>query len=282
MVRVISLGSSFAAGPGIDPQSNLDAGRSFNNYPNLFARKLGLDPTDTSQFLDLTVSGATLLNVNTDPQTAGNTTFPPQLDSLPPVQDGDDGSDLVITITGGGNDMFYIGSMFAWTLKHTLWGKLVTWLLMRREEREWLEQPTVATPEQVSQRFAFLLDSLRQRYPKAKIYLVEYFAMIGPDTVAGKDVGWDQQQIQRYEETAELLQKLYKQAAGDRRGVHVVPLAEVSKKHALGSPEPWVSDGSLLNFYRHGAYHPNLRGMQAASEILLDFHEKLQSQDKCP
>ena len=149
-MRLISLGSSFAAGPGIPPQSNIDAGRSSNNYPNLFARKLNLDPKDPVQFLDLTVSSATLLNLISDPQAAGSTTFPPQVDLLPDLAPGDDGSDVYITITGGGNDLFYIGSMFAYTLKHTLWGRFVRWAMMTTKEKESLDRPTIATPEQVS------------------------------------------------------------------------------------------------------------------------------------
>lgn len=274
-MRLIALGSSFAAGPGIEPQVDLDAGRSSNNYPNYFARRLNLDPTDSTQFLDLTVSGATLLNLISEPQQAGNTTFPPQLDSLPPLEPGDDGSDLIITVTGGGNDMFYIGSMFAYTLKHTLWGRFVSYFLMSKEERKAFEHPTMATAEQVSERFTILLDRIEEKYPQATVYLVEYFAMMGPDTKAGKDVVWDQEQIQKYIDTADLLQELYSKAAHSRKNVLVVPLAEETKqKHALGSKDPWVSDGSIWKFYTHGAYHPNLKGMLGASDILFDFHSK--------
>ncbi|CDW97099.1 hypothetical protein [Sporisorium scitamineum] len=90
--------------------------------------------------------------------------------------------DLVITITGGGNDLFYIGSMFGYTLKHTLWGKLVTRFLMSKEENECCEHPTIATPEEVSERFSVLLDKITEKDPKATVYLAEYFAMMGPDT----------------------------------------------------------------------------------------------------
>ncbi|SPO27299.1 uncharacterized protein UTRI_10416 [Ustilago trichophora] len=275
-MRLISLGSSFAAGPGIAPQIDSDAGRSSNNYPNYFARKLGLDPTDPSQFLDLTVSSATLLNLISEPQDTGKKVYPPQVDLLPPLPAGDDGSDVIVTITGGGNDMFYIGSMFAYTLKHTLWGKILSYLVQTPEEKERLDHPTIATPDEISWRFTTLLDKIQEKYPKATIYLVEYFAMMGPNTIGGRHVAWDQQQVQRYMETADLLQRLYEKASQGRSRVHVVPLAEESKqRHALGSMQPWVSDGSLWNFYKGGAFHPNETGMKAASEILFDFHTKL-------
>ncbi|SJX62617.1 uncharacterized protein SRS1_13411 [Sporisorium reilianum f. sp. reilianum] len=277
-MRLISLGSSFAAGPGIPPQVDKDAGRSLNNYPSFFARRLDLDPHDAAQFLDLTVSGATLLNLISQPQTAGNTVYPPQLDSLPDLAPGDQGSDLVITITGGGNDLFYIGSMFAYTLKHTLWGRFVTRFLMSNEQKESLSHPTIATPQEVLERFSLLLDSITQKYPKATVYLVEYFAVMGPDTVAARDVGWDQQQIDSYIEIADLLQDLYAKAAKPRPNVHIVPLAQESKReHALGSKNPWVSDGSFCKFYAGGAYHPNEKGMRAAADRLFDLHSTLHS-----
>lgn len=277
-MRLIAIGSSFAAGPGIPPQVNKDAGRSSNNYANYFARRLKLDACNPSEFLDLSVSAATLLNVISELQTAGKTTFPPQLDSLPPLAPGDDGSDVIITITAGGNDLFYIGSMFAYTLKHTLWGKVVSYFLMRKQEKEVFDHPTIATPQQVSERFTVLLDRIEEKYPKVTVYLVEYFAIMGPDTKPGKDVVWDQEQVQKYMQTAWLLQELYAKAANGRRHVHVVPLAEESKlKHAVGSNDPWVSDGSMFNFFSHAAYHPNQKGMQAAADILFDFHTKLHS-----
>lgn len=273
-MRLIALGSSFAAGPGIEPQADADAGRSTNNYPNYFARKLGLDPDDPSQFLDLTVSGATLLNLISEPQeTRSGKQFPPQLSLLPEPAAGDDGSDTIITLTGGGNDMFYIGSMFAYSLQHTLWGRLVTYFTMNEEAKQGLFNPTIASAEEISNRFKTILDKLEEKYPKATVYLVEYFAMMGPDTRGGRDVAWDQEQVKKYMEQADLIKELYAKAAEGRSNVHVVPLAEESQKHALGSKEPWVSDGSLWNFYKGGAYHPNLIGMQKAADILFAFHQ---------
>lgn len=275
MVRLISLGSSFAAGPGILPQVDTDAARSSNNYPNYFARHLGLDPTDPDQFLDLSVSSATLLNLVSEPQDTGRKTFPPQLSLLPPLEEGDDGSDVIVTVTGGGNDMFYIGSMFSYTLQHTWWGKVLWYLALDKEKRDVLSNPPIASPDEISNRFTALLDGIRERYPKATIYLMEYHAMCGQDTKGGIDVAWPQYQVTRYIEQANLLQSLYAKAAKGRSNVHLVPLASTSLAHALGSKQPWVSDGSMYNFYTGGAYHPNHLGMQQAATILFDYHTSL-------
>src|SRR3954470_1574461 len=51
--RIAALGSSYAAGPGIEPVADRRAHRSARNYPQLLAERLGAALTD------LTVSGAT-------------------------------------------------------------------------------------------------------------------------------------------------------------------------------------------------------------------------------
>jgi hypothetical protein len=64
-LRIASLGSSFAAGPEIPPQIEpLAAMRSGQNYPHLLAQRLNAELTD------LSVSGATLLNITVEPQSA--------------------------------------------------------------------------------------------------------------------------------------------------------------------------------------------------------------------
>jgi hypothetical protein len=54
---IAALGSSFAAGPGIDPIVDVGAMRSGSNYAHLLAKA-----TD-ARLVDLTVSGATTSNI---------------------------------------------------------------------------------------------------------------------------------------------------------------------------------------------------------------------------
>ena len=97
--RYVALGSSMAAGPGIAParqDAPLRAGRSAANYPHLVAERLGLD------LVDVTYSGATTAHVLTDPQHSA----PPQVDAL-------DGSETLVTVTIGGNDVGYVPMLMA-------------------------------------------------------------------------------------------------------------------------------------------------------------------------
>jgi hypothetical protein len=52
--HLVALGSSFAAGPGIEPIADRGAMRSARNYPHVLAEHFG------AQLTDLTVSGATI------------------------------------------------------------------------------------------------------------------------------------------------------------------------------------------------------------------------------
>ena len=81
-----------AAGPGIPPRATARRGarRSARNYPHWSRATAGLD------LVDVTFSGATTANVLPDANGA-----PPQVDAL-------DGSETLVTVTIGGNDVGYV------------------------------------------------------------------------------------------------------------------------------------------------------------------------------
>lgn len=83
------------------------------------------------------------------------------------------------------------------------------------------------------------------------------------------DVALTPSQIKHYRAVAELLSQAYRNAAKGRAWVEVVPVAEASKWHALGSKEQWVN-GFDLSMVMRGVptYHPNLDGHRAVAEML--------------
>lgn len=88
--HIAALGSSFAAGPGIDPIIDQAAMRSGRNYPHLLAEQLG------ARLTDLTVSGATTATILGEPQiTMDGTQFAPQIYGLPVDA-------YLVTVTAGG------------------------------------------------------------------------------------------------------------------------------------------------------------------------------------
>src|SRR6202012_1422309 len=106
MNRYVALGSSMAAGPGIRPRA-ADAprwsGRSARNYAHLVAERLNLEPG--VEFVDVTFSGATTAHLLADHQHGK----PPQITAL-------DGSEGLVTVTIGGNDLGYVPLLMASSL----------------------------------------------------------------------------------------------------------------------------------------------------------------------
>lgn len=236
-IKIASLGSSFAAGPDIPPQVEpFAAMRSGQNYPHLLAKHLNAELTD------LTVSGATLLNITVDPQsTPFNMTFPPQISNLP--EDAN-----IITVTAGGNDINYIGGMIADACEGEL------------------QASAPLSPNELADRMGRVLDQIHMRAPGARVFFVEYLAVLGPGTQAGRDIPLTQERLEHYRGVASVLQHAYSVAVEGRSDwCETVPIHQLSQDHALGSNEPWVggfSSGPLL--------HPNLNGMKAVAGILAE------------
>ena len=245
LARVASLGSSFAAGPSIPPQVDPYAGRSGNNYAARLARRLRLRLTD------LSVSGATLLNLLSIPQYAGNHRFAPQVDDLP----GD--SDLVLVL-GGGNDIDYVGGLM----------RDVARLPAAPYGLDGYD--VLDSADALAQRFGRVLDAVHAKEPAATVLVVEYLALLGHHFEPGRDApfGPDRAAFHRAKEA--LLQNGTRAARRGREAwCHIVPVSDLSRDHAIGSPDPWVTDFEGFSAAAGVPYHPNAAGMEAVERMLL-------------
>ncbi|KAJ5195589.1 uncharacterized protein N7498_009027 [Penicillium cinerascens] len=272
-LRIASLGSSFAAGPGIPPQIGPRAAmRSGQNYPHLLAQQLNAELTD------LTVSGATLLNITVDQQTApfARETFPTQLSNLPDDAD-------IITVTAGGNDINYIGGMLSDAWAATIPGAITNTLIrgLRALRSAVVSQSPAQTsdplsPSELADRLGGVLDEIHKRAPKARIFLVEYLAVLGPDTRPGQDIAFNHERLEHHRGVASTLHNAYSLVAESRCDwCERVPVHELSLGHALGSKEPWVGGFDLSSVIRRGPIlHPNLDGMNAVAGLLLERVQK--------
>ncbi|MET0698374.1 MAG: SGNH/GDSL hydrolase family protein, partial [Mycobacterium sp.] len=162
--RYVALGSSMAAGPGITPRapgSPLRAARSGRNYPHLVARVLELD------LVDVTYSGATTANLLTDPQNGA----PPQVDAL-------DGSEVLVTITIGGNDVGYVPALMAATLPGLVRGLPVVGSVLRslldKGERD-------KALDLVGESLRTVGETVRVRAPRARVVFVDYLTLLPPE-----------------------------------------------------------------------------------------------------
>jgi hypothetical protein len=257
-LNIASLGSSYAAGPGIPPIEDRAASRSSKNYAHILAALLG------ARLTDLSVSGATMANLIDQPQetwVTRGTRFEPQFDGVPADAD-------LVLITAGGNDLNYIGGMFADSLRAYLFARL----FMSAAPQE-----AAVDAETLAGRFISLIDNIGEKALRARIFLLEYLTVLGPQTKAGVDVSFDEQRIKYHQGVAGVLNDALHRAGKARPNVTVVPIAEKSLHHALGSETPWVDPLTARRLAQgKPCLHPNLDGMQAVADILYTMTKNME------
>jgi lysophospholipase L1-like esterase len=253
-LHIVALGSSFAAGAGIEPLSNDDANRSEYNYTHQFVAIINAKSKEKARLTDRTVSGATTLNVLNEHQQTEHHRFSPQLDNFPRNAD-------CVTFTCGGNDIGYIGSLsvdsaFAAASRNNGYVSDI-------------KKPSApAIPyDKLTDRIKEVIDEVHRAAPKARVYLVQYLSLIGTDTHYDENlIPLSEEKMKHYRGVAENLAQAYCEAAKGRNRVEVVPIAELSQKHALGSNEPWVNGFKDNN----APYHPNKEGHRNVAHILYE------------
>ncbi|GAA2536292.1 SGNH/GDSL hydrolase family protein [Mycolicibacterium diernhoferi] len=247
MTRYVALGSSMAAGPGISPKapgSPLAAMRSARNYPHLVARDLGLD------LVDVTYSGATTAHVLTDSQHGE----PPQVEAL-------DGSEALVTVTIGGNDVGYVPMLCAAALPAPL-----RWLPPLRGMRD----PAARRRDlrAVAEKLVRVGSEIRRRAPRARVMFVDYLTLLPPHGTASPLSPRD---VDLGREIAAELERLTAAAAGTT-GCGVVRAAEASRAHHAWSARPWTTLPSRFPVPIPGhtaPLHPNADGMRAVADLMV-------------
>jgi lysophospholipase L1-like esterase len=254
--HVASLGSSFAAGPGIQPMDDRAARRSARNYPHLLAERLG------ARLTDLTVSGATTGTILDTPQRLLTHVFPPQLQGLPADAD-------LVTITAGGNDLRYVGSMIRFGVAGRLSARPLTRPLGALFSRGGMPAPSAADVEAAARNLARIVTAVGGKAPGARVLLVDYLTVIGPATQPGPEVPFDDATLGALRQLGEKVAELFVTAAA-RSAADLVLASERSREHALGTTQPWVTGLTSLGAL-DGAFHPNADGMRGVADTIFDY-----------
>lgn len=251
--HIAALGSSFASGPGIEPLADKTAMRSSRNYAHLLADRLGADLTD------LSIGGATTSTILDTPQRLMNHEFPPQIDGLPTNAD-------LVTITAGGNDLKYASSLLkagwaGWFEQHA-----ITRPLGRRLNRDVVPPAEAVDVERAASGLASVVNEVRRRSPGARILLVDYLTIIGPDTARSEIVPFEPEVLEGFRRVGAALNEAFARAA-ERSSAELIKISDLSRNHAVGSAEPWV-EGFRPTFKGITAFHPNSTGMAAIADEL--------------
>ncbi|WP_202233025.1 ricin-type beta-trefoil lectin domain protein [Actinacidiphila reveromycinica] len=237
----VAMGSSFAAGPGIPPsQTGTGAAacaRSQNNYASEVARDIGANLTDAS------CSGATTANVLTTDQ-AGQ---PPQIDAVT-------SSTKLVTVTIGGNDVDYLGSIDSYSCQ-TGGGSNCGSV-----DRTSIDQ----TFGVLAGRLENVVTAVHATAPQAKVLFVNYFTIL-PDSGVCTGVPLTADQAAYERSIASRLVDATATAAA-ATGATLVDLAAASHGHDACAATPWVE--TYTPAAGRSQYHPNEAGMSGAAALV--------------
>lgn len=249
---IAALGSSFAAGPTLEPVADRAAMRSARNYPHRMASALGAD------LVDLTVSGATTGTVvNVAQVIAPGVQFPPQIEGVPAAAD-------LVTVTVGGNDVHFVGSMLA-----SAWQRYEPDGALARQLRRMIPRgnPACDLAAELGGALARVVTAVRQRATGARVILVDYLTVLDVDAVPAR-ITFTEAELAVFRRRQQVLVDAHEVAAAST-GAELVALSAHSRGHGLGSAEPWVNDFNPEPRRTAGSFHPNAAGMQAAADVVL-------------
>ncbi|MGV9711621.1 SGNH/GDSL hydrolase family protein [Gordonia sp. NPDC003424] len=251
--HVAALGSSIASGPGIEPVADKAASRSARNYPHLVAERLGAELTD------LTIAGATTDTILHRPQRILWHRFPPQLSGLP------DDADLV-TVTAGGNDLDYIGTMMMLALRRRLSRNRISRPLGRLIARDGVPAPDDAALATATANLVSIVTAARRRAPDARVVLVDYFTVLDADTPESPEAPFTPDERNAFRALARNLDGVFADAAG-RCDADLIRVSELSRGHGIGSAQPWMRGYDPHHF--RWSFHPNEDGMSAVADAIV-------------
>jgi len=239
----VAMGSSFAAGPGVTTVaegSPARCARSRDNYPHQLAQLRGY------KLIDASCSGATSVHL----LSAWNE-LPPQLDALP-------ADAALVTVTIGGNDLAYMGSLMA-----------ASGCAARAQQGACagVVAPADADYDAVAQRLRQIVGEVRRRAPKARLVFVDYFTVL-PDGATCSAAPMSSADATLLRGVAARLAQLTAEVA-QQGGADLLRLSQLTATHHVCAAEPWLN-----GFVRPAAdspwapYHPTLQGMAGAARAL--------------
>jgi len=228
--------------------------RSQRNYPHLLAADLSLD------LVDVSYSGATTAHLLTDRQNGA----PPQVTVL-------DGTEDLVTVTIGGNDIAYVPSIYVATLPHLPRRALRLLPVVGGRLRDVLDPARRELAlEKVAVSLVAVGERVRELSPHARVLFVEYLTLLPPPGEKSPPLKREHADLARH--LADRLAELMAKAAA-ATGCEVVRAAEASRAHHAWSADPWTVGATLPLPGRPLAYHPNAAGMRAVATMIREHLE---------
>jgi lysophospholipase L1-like esterase len=184
--------------------------------------------------------------------------FQPQIDGVHADTD-------LVTVTAGGNDLQFAGSMLyaAWS-RFQPGSPMVT--MLSQGLPAGIPEPTEQSIDAVAHGLATIVNEVRTRARHARIILVDYLTVIdGQDHP--EPWPFSPAETETFLRIQKALVRGYEIAA-DRSGAELLQVSKLNVDHGLGSAEPWIFDFQPSFEKTGSSFHPSDAGMSAIADAL--------------
>lgn len=262
----VAMGSSFAAGPGVTHSADTPPNRctrSADNFAHQLARKRGL------ALVDVSCGGATTEHIS-----GPWAELPPQIDALT-------ADTALVTITIGGNDLGYIGSLMVDSCevesrqgnpRLPVCDAVIAFAAKSAPgtQRIVVPAPTEEGWRATEERMERIAQEIRRRAPHARLIFIDYFTVLPEDRLCDQ-TPLSAEIVARGRAIATRLADMTA-AVARRTGAGLIRASALSRGHDACSATPWVSGFTPPSDRPDGVgfapYHPNLAGMTGVTEAL--------------
>lgn len=245
--RYVSMGSSYAAGPGVgtpDP-AGASCQRSLSNYAHIVAAKQHLN------LIDVSCSGAVTDNILSH----GQHGLPAQIEAVT-------AETRLVTVLIGGNDIDYVGNLMGLSCRdaHGTGCHVTDPTDVQRKMRE--------LPASLDR----VIAEVRRRAPNARIVLVGYLPTVPAEGASCAAVPLSAEDAARVRGVAIRLAQIIGGAA-ERNHVGIVRASVIGTGHDACSGVPYIAGfhpATNLGWSSPVAYHPTQAGMDAVAQALAE------------
>ena len=130
---------------------------------------------------------------------------------------------------------------------------------------EGIPRPTPGVVEEATAGLVRVVERTREVAPAARLLLVDYLTVLDAESLSATPFTADE--LRRFLEIQTAIGAVFRGAA-ERTGADLVLASTLSRGHALGSDEPWVTALELDPASAGGSFHPNEAGMTAVADEL--------------
>ncbi|MFZ2996868.1 SGNH/GDSL hydrolase family protein [Sphingobium sp.] len=259
----VAMGSSYAAGPGVTTSADTPptrCQRSADNYAHQFARQHGL------HLVDVSCGGATTAHI-----LGPWKELPPQIEAIPPDA-------RLVTVTIGGNDVGFVGSLMKASCDgqvdllssaaSAMCGKMAAYA---REKPQQFAAMQATADEATWAKLEAAMDSIgeqvKRRAPNARLVFVDYIRIVPAKGCVSAP--FNNPVSADTARTIALRLANVTATVARRAGAGLVRASDLSRGHEACTADSWSSGfappNGVTNF---SPYHPNLAAMTAIAGAL--------------